>query len=262
MQLILTGTASGIPVAHRRHASVLLRRAEHMVLIDAGEGVSAALLSEDIDPVLLDTVIISHTHADHVTGLPLLLQGMHLAGREAPLGLWVPPGREQWFRDWFAGLYIFEEKWSFPVVLRPLEHELQFDDGMRILPFPNGHLDRVRELAGRHGIPADSFSFRIESAEGRVVLSSDIASIDDVADAAADADVLIADSTHVDVDELNAFAASHPGLTVICTHVPPELEQQAQDAGAGGVSGEREKAGAAGGLLFAHDGMVFDLEQQ
>ena len=256
MQFILTGTASGIPVPHRRHASVLLRRAERMLLIDAGEGVSAALLSQDIDPVLLDAVIISHTHADHVAGLPLLLQGMHLAGRETPLALWVPPKREQWFRNWFAGLYIFDEKRSFPIVLHPLDDEPAVGEDLRIHPFPNSHLDPVRELAARHGIPADSFSFRIESPEGRAVISSDIASIDDIADAAADADLLIADSTHVDIAGLDAFATAHPGLTVICTHVPPELEQEVEDAGAGGMAGKSRA------LLFAHDGMVFDLEQK
>lgn len=255
MQFILTGTASGIPVSHRRHASVLLRRAERMVLIDAGEGVSAGLLSQDIDPVLLDAVFISHTHADHVSGLPLLLQGMHLAGREVPLGLWVPPKRERWFRDCFDGFYIFEEKWSFPIVMKPIGDEVRIGDYLRIRPFPNRHLESVRELADRHGIPADSFSFRIDAPEGAVVVSSDIASMDDIAGATADADLLIADSTHVDVAELDAFAGTHPGLTVICTHVPPELEQEMGDSNADSMTGTSRA------LLFAHDGMVFDLEQ-
>ncbi len=254
MQFILTGTASGIPVAHRRHASVLLRHGQRMVLLDAGEGVSASLLSQDIDPVLLDAVLISHTHADHVAGLPLLLQGMHLAEREAPLDIRVPPGREQWFRDWFAGLYIFEEKWSFPVVLRPLDEEIRVGEELRIRPFPNRHLDRVRELAGRHGIPADSFSFFISGPDGGAVVSSDIASIDDIAEAAATADLLIIDSTHVAVGELEAYMTAHPELTVVCTHVPPELEPEA------GRHRPDDASGASHPLLFAHDGMRIDLE--
>lgn len=255
MKFTLTGTASGIPVVHRRHASLVIEEGAQRVLVDAGEGTTAGLLSAGIALESISRVVISHTHADHVSGLPMLLQGMYLAGREVPLPISVPPGRVQWFRDWLRGMYIFAEKWSFAFQVQQFGDIASTEDGLRIAPFANRHLEKMRDLAARHDVPAVAYSLHVSSPFCSAVISSDIAALDDVAAAAAGSDLLIVDSTHVNQDDIFAFAAAHPQLAIVCTHIPPELEP--------GLMALRERSATeiGGRVTYAYDGMEYQLEK-
>ena len=82
--------------------------------------------------------------------ITMLLQGMHIAGRTEPLPISVPPGRVQWFREWLRGMYIYAEKWGFPFQVQQYGDIPASEGGLRIAPFPNRHLEKVRELAARH----------------------------------------------------------------------------------------------------------------
>jgi ribonuclease BN (tRNA processing enzyme) len=254
MKIIFTGTASGFPVSNRRCTSILVQRHGAAVLLDAGEGVFAGLLEQNIVLDAFDSIWISHTHADHVSGLPMLLQGMHLGGRTAPLTIHVPPARESWFRDWLQGMYIFEEKWSYTIRFEPFAEDGAMWGDLRLVTLRNSHLDRVRTLAADHGVPADSYSFRLEAPEGRVLISSDIGGMDDVAAEAVDASVLVIDSTHVPIEDIHALAEHLPGLDVICTHIPPELEAFLQELSV------RSVRDFGGRIRYAHDGMEYNLE--
>lgn len=254
MKFIFTGTASGMPVTNRRHASLLIEGGGERVLVDAGEGTTAALIEAGVELSSIGRVLITHTHADHVAGLPMLLQGMYLAGREQPLVINVPPGRVQWFREWLRGMYIFSEKWCFTFQVQQYGDTSSEEGGLRIAPFANRHLDKVRELAARHDVPAESYSLHVSSRGATAVISSDIASLEDVAAAAAGCDLLIVDSTHVGQDEIYAFALTHPTLRLICTHVPPELESEMHRLR------ERSALETEGRVLYAEDGMEYLLE--
>ncbi|MDT8323918.1 MAG: MBL fold metallo-hydrolase [Bacteroidota bacterium] len=256
MKLTLTGTASGIPAAGRRHSAALLEADATMLLLDAGEGVSAALREAAIAPDSLTAVCITHTHADHVSGLPMLLQGLHLAGRQAPLDILVPPGREDWFRAWLTGMYVLPEKWSYPLHLHPLE-ERRFAEGrLRMLPIPNRHLDRVRDLAARHGIPAQCFSLRFEYGDESLLVSSDIAGIADVAVHAGRSDLLVVDATHVPMTEITDLADEYPSLRIVCTHIPPELEKELARTAADVADRYGQR------IRFAYDGMSLELKRE
>ncbi len=255
MKFILTGTASGMPVAHRRHASLVIEDGTQRVLVDAGDGTAAALIAAGLELASITRIIITHTHPDHVTGLPMLLQGMYLAGRTDALPISVPPGRVQWFREWLRGMYVFSEKWNFPFQVQQYGDIPATEEGLRIAPFPNRHLEKVRELAARHDVPAGSYSLHVSSRCCSVVISSDISALDDVEVAAANSDLLIVDSTHVSQDEIFAFAAAHENLVVICTHIPPEIEP--------GLMALRERSAeeTGGRVLYAYDGMQYLLEK-
>jgi ribonuclease BN (tRNA processing enzyme) len=249
MKLILTGTASGIPVTDRKHSSTLLGVGGQYLLIDAGEGTASAMIAAAVPYDAVGAVCITHTHADHVSGLPMLLQGMHLARRSAPLNIFVPTGREDWFRAWLIGLYMFPEKWSFPMRLHPLEDTVLFDGALRLLPL----LDRVRELAARHGIRAQSFSIRLEGPDASVLISSDIAGIQDIARHAPRVDLLVVDATHVPLTEIVTLVRENPELRVVCTHIPPELEKDLPDRMDAATAAYPDR------MLFAYDGMELEL---
>lgn len=248
MTITFIGTASGVPVPHRRHSCLLVEHGEIAHLIDTGEGCTAGLVSLDRDTRRIRTIRISHTHADHVSGLPLLLQHMHLRGRKEPLDILVPPGRELWFLNWLHGMYIFQEKWSFPFFIKSLEHG-PATEGLRIQPVPNRHLDKSRELAARHGVPAHAWSFVLMCNETSVLLSADIAGIADVEEYARNVQLAILDVAHVPMDDVFHLAERCTNLEIFCTHIPPELEAELVSLS------QRSVRDHGGRIHFAEDGM-------
>jgi ribonuclease BN (tRNA processing enzyme) len=167
----------------------------------------------------------------------------------------VPPGRVQWFRDWLHGMYVFKEKWSFDFQVQQYGDMASMDEGLRIAPFANRHLEAVRELASRHDVPSMAYSLHVSTRCCSAVISSDIAALADVAAAAEGSDLLIIDSAHASQDDIYSFAAAHEQLVIICTHIPPELEP--------GLMALRERSTAEvdGRVLYAYDGMEYLLEK-
>lgn len=79
--LLFLGTGSAVPSKYRNVSSILYRlSSNHLILLDCGEGTFNQLLRvyPMIDSILqsLDMIIISHSHADHHLGLPLLLTAL------------------------------------------------------------------------------------------------------------------------------------------------------------------------------------------
>ncbi len=64
--------------------------------MDCGEGVQRRVLSQGIGLNKETTVLITHLHGDHVTGLLGLLQTMSLAQRRKPLNVVGPPQLLKW----------------------------------------------------------------------------------------------------------------------------------------------------------------------
>ena len=71
----------------------LLLRGPQTILLDCGYAVPHAFWRITRDVRLLDAIWISHTHADHVFGLPPLLLWMRLGGRKRPLTILCGPGQ-------------------------------------------------------------------------------------------------------------------------------------------------------------------------
>ena len=92
------GTSAAAPTPDRGLPSVAIRREGEVILMDCGEGVQRKVLSESLGLGSDMTVLITHLHGDHVTGLLGLLQTMSLAQRRKPLNLVGPAGLLKWLK--------------------------------------------------------------------------------------------------------------------------------------------------------------------
>lgn len=89
----IVGSGGSVPTRERRAPAIAVRDwTGYHILLDAGEGVQTALHLAGMSPSSLDLVAVTHSHGDHVNGLPGLLQSMYVNDRERPLKLVAPPG--------------------------------------------------------------------------------------------------------------------------------------------------------------------------
>ena len=92
------GTSAAVPTAKRGLPSVAVKREGEVVLMDCGEGVQRRVLSESVGLGSEMTILVTHLHGDHVTGLLGLLQTMSLAQRRKPLRLVGPAKLLKWLQ--------------------------------------------------------------------------------------------------------------------------------------------------------------------
>jgi ribonuclease Z len=98
MDLTVTflGTGASAPSARRSTASVLIARGGARMLFDCGEGTQRQM-QRSLGLTQVDEIYLTHFHADHVLGLPGLLKTYDLTDREAPLTVYGPPGLGELF---------------------------------------------------------------------------------------------------------------------------------------------------------------------
>jgi ribonuclease Z len=91
LEAFVLGTGGMMPLPGRHLTSVLLRREGDLFLFDCGEGTQVSLRRLNLRWKKISVIFISHTHADHVTGLPGILMLSSQVDRDEPLYIIGPP---------------------------------------------------------------------------------------------------------------------------------------------------------------------------
>ncbi|MDR2608167.1 MAG: ribonuclease Z [Treponema sp.] len=91
LEAFILGSGGMMPLPNRHLTSVLLRREGDLFLFDCGEGTQVSLRRLNLRWKKISAIFISHTHADHVTGLPGLLMLSSQVDRDDPLYIYGPP---------------------------------------------------------------------------------------------------------------------------------------------------------------------------
>lgn len=89
----LIGTGGMMPLPERFLSSCLIEYNGKSILVDCGEGTQISLRKGKISINKIDVILITHCHADHVTGLPGLLLTIGNCGRTEPIDIIVPRGQ-------------------------------------------------------------------------------------------------------------------------------------------------------------------------
>jgi ribonuclease Z len=96
LSVIFLGTGGSVPSARRSTASVLVARGGERLLFDCGEGTQRQM-QRSLGLVQADEIYLTHFHADHILGLPGLLKTYDLTDRDKPLLVHGPPGLRELF---------------------------------------------------------------------------------------------------------------------------------------------------------------------
>ena len=69
IEVVLLGTGNPLPDRDRAGAATLVRAGDATLLVDAGRAVCMRMAAANVLPVMLDAVLLTHLHSDHICDL-------------------------------------------------------------------------------------------------------------------------------------------------------------------------------------------------
>ena len=215
----LLGSGAVISDPDRTTTMLALDNGQATVLVDCGGDAVPPMLEAGLDPTELAALIVTHEHADHVAGFPLLMERVWLMGRRTPLPVYgIAPALDQARRSHdafdvggFAGYAGYEP------------HEVDATPGAIVFERDGW---RVTASPGQHAVPVVGLRFE-DVASGRVVTySADTAPCTAITELARDADLLLHEATghgpiHASAEEAAETARSAGAKRLVLVHVPP-----------------------------------------
>lgn len=233
MNLLWTtlGSGPGIPVADKNSSSYVLSSDKKLFLFDCGGGATASFLRSGFDPVDVQAIFISHTHADHICELPLFIQKLYHTSRTARLPIYLPDEAVLPIRNYLDSCYLFTEKSPFELELIPIKDKINFDQKLMVQSIHNSHLIGSAELIQQSGYDNKMlcYSFLVEVDNKRLLYSADLGSLEDIEGYMKNLDLLVIETMHIDISRLADLVDKYSVKQALLTHTGEE--QRAEVAG-------------------------------
>lgn len=224
------GSGAAFSDGHRTTTMLALEGRTGIVVVDCGGDVVQRLLAHGLDPLRVSALIVTHEHADHVGGLPLMVERLWLAGRRSPLPvIGIAPAVAQACRlhdafdtgDWpgYAG-----------IAARVVAHE----PGAVVLEDEDWH---ITAAPGVHSVPA--IGLRVAARSGAVLAySGDTAYDASIVALARGADLLLHEATSTSPCDLPIHASPSDAARValeagarhlVLVHLPSDFDPRGSE---------------------------------
>jgi ribonuclease Z len=179
LEAFILGCGGMMPLPNRHLTSVLLRREGELFLFDGGEGTQVSLRRLNLRWKKISVIFVSHTHADHVTGIPGLLMLSSQVDRDDPLYIIGPPRIAEYIE---TSRRVLDMYINYEIIVREIiEPGVVYEgDGFRVRAFPLRHTKPCYgyafeedgrpgefhpEKAGSLGVPRGPLWSRLQSGE-------------------------------------------------------------------------------------------------
>jgi ribonuclease BN (tRNA processing enzyme) len=228
MKLTILGSGTFQPELERHSSAYLIETGQSKICFDFGRGAIDQLLKAGIHPKEIDTIFISHWHADHIADLVPLF---HIAGIPAPTRIWDPGWkREKPLKIYgpkgtlekigYMGKMIAEDILSSKnLEIRELGEEIIKGDDWQVKSFKTDHSKKLINLC-----------YRLESQGKILVYSGDTINTAGLRESILDADVAIVEAswpgevnpkTHLSGEVAGKIAQEQNVKKLILTHISP-----------------------------------------
>ncbi|MDB5074993.1 MAG: Ribonuclease [Chloroflexi bacterium] len=124
LDVCLLGSGGTQPLPNRRLSAALVRFGGSLILIDCGEGTQIGIRERAWGLRNLNTILLTHMHADHILGIPGLLLTLAFTGKDEhdPLTIYGPEP----LVEILSGLLVVAPRLPYPVHYGVLEGGEQF----------------------------------------------------------------------------------------------------------------------------------------
>jgi len=226
VKITFLGTSSGKTSSKRYHSSILFSLENYSLLVDAGDGVSRALLNNKIDFNSINGVLFTHLHPDHFAGFPALIVQMKMMERQAPLEIFIHESLEETVKELLIRSYLLPERIKFKIHYKTFKDNEAFKikKELSILARKNSHLNELEKYQA--GYPSISFycaSFLFEYAGKKIIYTSDLGAEDDLLlFREILADLYICELTHISLNSILKLVGSLKPIITFLTHYSDE----------------------------------------
>lgn len=223
LEIRFPGTGSGKTSLTRFHSSLLISDPHYNLLVDTGDGVSRALLKQNIAYETINGILISHLHPDHFSGLASLIVQMKMIDRNEPLIIFVHHTLIKTIKDFLQSSYIFMERTNFSIEYTgfSFDDEIHFTSELSFICRRNTHLEKYEEYDSFLSYACGSFLFKYGSKN--IYYSGDIGSVEDLLlFEDSKIDLFITEGTHINIDDLTKVYNKLKPHKMVITHLSDE----------------------------------------
>jgi len=201
VKITFIGTSSGKASQNRFHSSLLFSFNKYNLLVDAGDGISRALMSKGINFETINGILFTHLHPDHFSGLPALIVQMKMMNRNEPLDIFIHESLNAVVEESLLQTYILPDKIEFEINYKTFADDERFmiTEEFSFLARKNSHLVKLEKYKVSYpSLSLYSACFLFVAGDKKVIYTSDIGSEEDLLVFGNYVpDILICEATHI-----------------------------------------------------------------
>lgn len=221
-KLYLLGTGAAVSDPHRTTTMLALENDEGIVLIDCGGDALQRLAQAGGDPRRVQALIVTHEHADHVSGFPLLMEKIWLYGRREPLpvyGIETAIGQARTIHDSF-------DTSTWPGYPDVSYREVAYEEGAVVLEEFGWSISAT---PGRHTVPCVGLRATDQASGRSVGYSCDTSPDLGIARLARDTELFVHEASgaiegHSDAPGAARVAREGLARELLLVHLPPRAQ--------------------------------------
>jgi ribonuclease Z len=154
LNVTFLGTAGSLPTPDRNPSAILINREGEMMLFDCAEGTQRQMMRARTGMMHLNYIFLTHLHADHILGIPGLLETLAFQGRDSPITV-VGPVHTVRLVESFKSVCYFSRNFDVHAM------ELEPGEVLKMKGF------QVRTFSTNHSVPSLGYSLEEDTRLGR-----------------------------------------------------------------------------------------------
>jgi ribonuclease BN (tRNA processing enzyme) len=196
-KLVLLGTAAGpVPGRTRQMTSHVMFSNGAAYVLDCGLGVTDQYARSGIPFSALNSIFITHHHADHnIEYGPLLIVGW-IQGMKNGVRAFGPPPLKQMAQDFMKAYKTTVDFWAEDLKMQPLT-SVNVSEVAGVGPVMQDDNVKVSAILVEHPPVKPALAYRFDFKDRSIAFSGDTAPLDAVADMAKGADVLVHETMYL-----------------------------------------------------------------
>lgn len=219
--LHLLGTGAAVSDPHRTTTMLAVSDGISTIVVDCGGDVLQRLMEAGIALESIDALIVTHEHPDHVSGFPLFMEKLWLAGRRRPIPVYGIRQAIEQARRCFIAFDTSNWKDMPSIDWQEVPHR----EGARVLENESW---LISATPATHAVPTIGLRIKSLTSGGVVAYSCDTEPSEAIMTMAKESTILVHEATgegpgHSSCEQAARIASEAGAGRLLLVHLPPNL---------------------------------------